>query len=305
MQSFLSEGAQMDFGQIKAELYLEDGRIVGELHNQSNYDLQDVSLIMGDKFARLGDIPQGDSVSIDMPLSNPSTPNFGSPISYALYEKELSGASGPPPRQIEVRRAIVESLFERTPPYISAKRASGSGAYLTQTPVMLAWIDQAPPDVSLEGVQPAQQTTAAVVLPLDLEFPSSGPVNLPPGLISGRLVEIPSDGWQCGMTGATAIYITRGEALFEYNLPAELQKIDVQNLKLSIYSDSGFFTAPQISVLNAETGDWIGLDGVNQGVNLIPEAAKFIDLNGAIQIKVSAENASNCFYLSLGLDGFR
>jgi hypothetical protein len=305
MQSFLSEGAQMDFGQIQAELHLENGRIVGELHNQSNYALQDVSLIMGSKFVRLGDVPRGASVPIDMPLADPSSPNFGSPISYALYEKEITGANGPPPRQIEVRRAIIEALFERTPPYISAKRTGSGDAYLTQTPVMIGWIDQAPPEVSLAGVQPAQQTTAAVVQPLDLVFPQSGPVNLPPGLIAGRLVETPREGGQCGMPGTAAVYIIRGEALFEYDLPAELQKVAVENLKLAIYSDSGFFNAPQISILNAETGDWIELEGINQGVNLIPDAAKFIDPSGAVQIKLSAENASNCFYLNLGLDGYR
>jgi hypothetical protein len=47
------------------------------------------------------------------------------------------------------------------------------------------------------------------------------------------------------------------------------------------------------------------LEGINQGVNLIPDAAKFIDPSGAVQIKLSAENASNCFYLNLGLDGYR
>jgi hypothetical protein len=305
MQSFLSEGAQMDFGQVQAELRLKDGRIVGELQNQSNYDLQDVSLVMGSKFVRLGDIPQGASAEIDMPLADPSTPNFGAPISYALYEEEISGANGPPPRQIEVRRAIVETLFERTPPYISAKRPESRDTYLTQMPVMIGWIDQAPPEVSLEQIQPAEQTTAAVVLPLELEFPHSGPINLPPGLIAGRLVESPSEGGQCGMPGTAAVYIIRGDALFEYNLPAEMQSVAVENLKLAIYSDSGFFTAPQIAILNADTGDWNQLEGVNQGVNLIPDASKFIDPTGAVKIKLSAENASNCFYLSLGLDGYR
>ena len=305
MQSFLSEGAQLDFGQIEADLRLDGDHVNGELRNESNYDLQDVALIMGSKFTRLGDLPRGQSASVNLPLTDPSTPNFGAPISYALYENEISGANGPAPRQVEVRRAIVESLFERTPPYISSKRSGGQNTYLAQTPVMIGWIDQAPPDISLEGVEPAQQTTAAVVVPLSLNFPQSGELDLPPGLIPGRLIDMPSEGGQCGIPGSAAVYIIRGEAVFEFKLPVEAQDATVENLKLTIFSDSGFFNSPEISIRNAETGDWVKLDGVNQGANLIPEAAKFVDPSGAVNIKLATENASNCFYLGLGMEGSR
>jgi hypothetical protein len=240
-----------------------------------------------------------------MQLADPANPNFGQSISYSLYEKEISGANGPVPRQIEVRRAIVESLFERTPPYISSKRGGGQNTYLSQTPVLVGWIDQAPPQVTLDGVQPAEQTTAAVVIPLDLKFPQSGPINLPPGMIPGRLVETPREGGQCGMPGVTAVYIIRGEALFDFNLPAEMQDVNIENLKLTVYNDSGVFISPEISLLNPQTGDWIELDGVNQGVNLVPNASTFVDPAGTVKIKLAAENLSNCFYLNLGLDGFR
>lgn len=305
MQSFLSEGAQVDFGRVQASLNLIGDHISGELTNQSNFDLQDVSLIMGSKFVRLGDLARGGSVAIDLALTDSSGPNFGSPISYLLYEKEISGANGPPPRQIEVRRSIVEALFERTPPYISARRPNSYDTYLSQTPVMIGWIDQAPPVVSLESSQPAQQTTAVVVLPLELQFPRSGSIALPPGLVPGRLVETPREGGPCGMPGATAVYVIHGEALFEFNVPVEIQDIEIDYLKLTIYNDSGFLITPEISILNPLTGDWIRLDGVNQGVNLVPDAARFVDPGGTIKIKLSAENASSCYFLSLGLEGTR
>ena len=306
MQSFLSEGAMVDFGNLQADLLLEDNRLIGELRNQSNYDLKDVSLIMGNKFSRLGDLPRGEVVPIDMAMTEPTNPNnIGSPVSYALYERELSGANGPAPRHIEVRRSIVEALFERTPPYISSKRSAGQNTYLSQTPVLLGWMDEAPPDVSLTGFEPAQQATAAVVLPLSLSYPEKGSINLPTGLIPGRLVELPREGGQCGMTGSSAVYIIRGDARFEFELPAEIQDATVDNLTLSILSDSGFFNAPEISIYNPQTGDWIKLDGVNQGANLINDAAKFVDPNGLVNITLSTENASNCFYLSLGLEGHR
>ena len=300
MQSFLSEGAQVDFGQVQADLVLENDQIAGELRNESNYDLQDVSLIMGTRFTRLGDLARGTTVPINMQLADPANPNFGQSISYSLYEKEISGANGPVPRQIEVRRAIIESLFERTPPYISSKRGGGQNTYLSQTPVLVGWIDQAPPQVTLDGVQPAEQTTAAVVIPLDLKFPQSGPINLPPGMIPGRLVETPREGGQCGMPGVTAVYIIRGEALFDFNLPAEMQDVTIENLKLTVYNDSGVFISPEISLLNPETGDWIELDGVNQGVNLVPDASTFVDPAGTGQDQAGCREPFELFLSQSG-----
>jgi hypothetical protein len=305
MQSFLSEGAQIDFGQLQADLTLDNDRIVGELRNESNFDLKDATLLMGTRFARLGDLPRGATIPIDMQLATPTNPNLGQSISYSLYEKEISGANGPIPRQVEVKRAIIETLFERTPPYISSKRGGSQNTYINQTPVLVGWLDQAPPQVTLDGAQPAEQTTAAVVQPLDLKFPESGPINLPPGMIPGRLAEMPREGGQCGMPGTTAVYIIRGEALFEFTLPPEIQDIAVDNLKLTLYNDSGLSITPDISLLNPETGDWIQLDGINQGVNLIPDASSFVDPSGMVKIKLAAENLSNCFYLSLGMDGHR
>ena len=51
----------------------------------------------------------------------------------------------------------------------------------------------------------------------------------------------------------SAVYIIRGDAKFEFELPAEGRDISIDNLKLSIISDSGFFNAPEISILNPET----------------------------------------------------
>jgi hypothetical protein len=306
MQSFFSEGSLLDFGEIETDLRLQGARIVGELTNRSNYDLKDAALIMNNRFARLGDLPRGQSASVELELANPSNPNnFGTPISYALYEKEISSANGPLPRQIEVRRSIVEALFERTPPFISARRSLSPNAYISQSPVLIGWMDQAPPEISLANTQPAQQTTALVVLPVNLSFPDKGLISLPPGLISGRLVEMPRDGGQCGTPGSAAVFIVRGEAQFEFALPSDVQDIAAETLILTIFSDSGAFSPPQISILNPDTGAWVNLEGVNQGANLIPNAAKFIDDAGVIKVTLATENASNCFFLGMGLEGRR
>lgn len=309
MQSFMSEGQLMDFGRLESDLRLEGESVVGHVRNTSAYDLADVIVIIGTQFARLGDLAAGAAADVNLSLVRESSQNFGMSISYLLYQDELSGANGQSTRQVEVRRAIVEALLERTPPYISAvssKRFGGGGsATLSQSPIVLAWLDQAPPQVEIAGAEPAQQTTAVVIQPVSYVIPESGDITLPPGQVPGKLVETPREGGQCGMTGATAVYISRGDAVFEYTLPAELRAAAIRNLKLNIVSDAGFFTAPEAAVYDWQAAAWLPLQGVNQGMNLIPATQALVSDDGAIRLRLSGENLQYCYYLDLGVEATR
>jgi hypothetical protein len=305
MQSFMSEGNALDFGTITADLKLEEDRLTGEIRNDSNYTLQDAALILGNNFTRLGELHSGSTAPIDMKFEVQSGPNFGTTLSYALFQEEMN-TSGPgsQSRQAEVRRAIVENLFERTPPYIAAKQQSSgtlSGASLS--PVLIGWLDEAPPRVRIANAEPAQQTTAIVVVPLSYTFPTSGNVTLPAGLIPGELIENPQEGGSCGPTGTAAVYIARGDAVFEFTLPPEAKGLQVDNLKLSINSDSGFFNEPSIELYHWEDDTWLPLVGVSQGMNLIPEAAQLVGPEGKVRVRLAAENSQGCYYLNLGLEG--
>jgi hypothetical protein len=312
MQSFMSEGQYIDFGRLETDLRLEGDVVVGQIRNASPFDLSDVVVIVGPQFARLGDMAAGATADVELGLVRESPQNFGPSISYALFEQDLSGANGPPPRQIEVRRAIVEALLERTPPYISAvaaKRFGGGGgsggSLLSQTPVVLGWLDQAPPQVQVAGAEPAQHTTAIVIQAISYTMPESGDISLPPGLVPGALVETPREGGSCGMPGSTAVYISRGEAIFEYTLPATLRSATIRNLKLNIWSDAGFFTTPEAAVYDWQAAEWLPLEGISQGVNLIPASPALVSDTGAIRIRLAGENLQYCYYLDLGVEATR
>ncbi len=304
MQSFMSEGASMEFGPIRADLSLENDHLRGVIANNSSYDLTDAMVILGQKFQRLGDLSKGASAEIDVDLVASSQSNFGAPISYKLFEREMSGLNGPPPRQIEVKRAIVENLLERTPPYISAKQPSRAGM-LNQSPLLIAWLDQAPPRVEVAGAEPAQQTTAVVVLPLNYNLPESGKIAIPPGLIPGELIEIPREGGSCGMPGTTAVYLVRGEAVFEFTLPPEAQNIRAQTLKINLNTDAGFFTPPGLEIYNWTDSSWMQVRGVGQGLNLAAVAPGLISDDGRIRLRLSGENLQYCYFLDLGVEGSR
>lgn len=303
MQSFMAEGMQMDFGVIESDLRLEGDRLVGEIRSRANYPLKDVMVVLSSRVARLGELAPGGTVQVDLELVGANGPNYGSSTSYMIFEQDLSGQNGPTPRGIEVRRAIVENIFERIPPYIPLGQDPANPNSLAQTPVLLGWLDTAPPEVQVTGSEPAQQTTALAVMPLSYHLPESGPITLPPGLIPGQMVETPREGGPCGMNGSTAVYINHGDAFFEFHLPPSLKEVQIDNLKLGIWTDSGLFTQPTLALYDWVNQQWLLLEGVNQGVNLIPTAQELLGPDGLVRVRLSADNAQSCYYLGLGLEG--
>lgn len=306
MQSFMSEGTIADFGHLAANLELEGERLEGNLTNTTRYVFEDAFVISGNKFAQLGEIQPGAQVSFGLDLSDLGAPNFGSPLSYAMFEKEINDSSSTGDRRkAEVRRSIVENLLERTPPYISASKMKTQSSSSNQTPIFIGWISQAPPEVRVVGSEPVQQTTAAVIVPLNYELPKSGLVAIPVGMVPGIISAFPSEGGSCGMPGALAIYITRGEAVFDFTMPAEAAGLELENLKLALYSDGGVFDSPIVELFNWQTEKWITLSGVNQGVNLVPQADIFASSDGMIRVRLSVEGGQYCYYVALGLEGSR
>jgi hypothetical protein len=306
MQSFMSEGIITSFGTFDARLQVNNDRLVGTIRNSTAYNLKDCYVILGSKFAKLGDLAPGTEAQVELDLSSLGAPNFSSPLSYAMFDTQLNGnVPNDVRRQAEAKRSIIENLFERTTPFISAAKSPSAGSTgLSQAPMFAGWMEEAPPQVKIFGAEPAQKTTALVLTPLTYSLSdSSGTITLPPGLVPGRLTASPRDGGTCGAAGATAVYISHGEAIFEFNLPAEANALQVQNLKLGIWTDSGFFNIPVVEVYNWKSNDWTKLAGVSQGTNLIPGAGSLVRSDGLVQVRLSSDGAQSCYYLALGLEG--
>ena len=169
MQSFMSESRMENLGFTTPKLLIEEEALVGSIENTTQHFLEGAFLIWGSNYLNLGDMAPGDSVEVKLDLSKITQPNLGSPFSYSMFEKELNGsAQDASRRQAEVKRSIVENLFERTPPYISSQKLSGTATI--QGPVFGGWLEEAPPTIKILGAEPAEQTTAIFLAPVDFEF---------------------------------------------------------------------------------------------------------------------------------------
>lgn len=310
MQSFMVEGLPLEFGQVISDLRLEGEWLVGTVENRSHYDLQDVVLVLNKQFQKLGSIQIGAQIDVKLYVANPLGPDFGAPLSYQIFEEQQpqGSRSSQDLRQLEVKRMVLDNLFSNISNTKKSKLSPGSG--YQQTPMIIAWSDQAPPSVTIPGANPAQKTTAVIVMPVDYQIlitGDSGQVIIPVGLIPGRVVEMPVDGGICGEIGMTTIYLNRGQAIFEYGLHDQLIEMIAVNITLHITTDGNWVSAPGIDLYDWSLRNWVAITGISQGSNIIQSPARFIDEKGLIRIQLSApENfMGGCYYLSLGYEGHR
>jgi hypothetical protein len=168
--------------------------------------------------------------------------------------------------------------------------------------LILAWVDQAPPQVEVTGRAPGQQTTSLVYTRVGYQLSRQQRLVLPPGMISGSIVQYPQDGSFCGEPGTTGVYLANGEAIFEFYLPEQTRGFQVERLNLALWTDMGWWQAPQIAFYDWSTSDWRSLADPQQGENQVVDAGNLVSEAGLVQVRLVGQNMQGCFYLDLGLE---
>ena len=307
MHSFMVEGTESGIGDLDYSLQFRDRALTGTIQNNTGQKIKDALIFINKSIHRLGDLEPGQEIQVEFLVSDRTNFEYGPTISYLMFQDQLNqpNAGGSPAREIEVKRQIVEALFERTPSYqFSSTRTGKSGAGVNSTPFFLGWIDESPPAVTVRDTEPGNQTTALVVLPLEFDLPG-GDVLIPTGWIPGELVQTPTDGGTCGEPGTTSVYLNRGSAIFEFSIPPQFQTLQPEKIRLSLWNDSGALQlSPEIAILDWASESWTTLSGIQAGINLIPNAAQFINQDGAFRLRLSApETGQSCYFLAAGLEG--
>ncbi len=306
MQTFMTEGSWADFGHIEGNLQVKDEALVGVLRNETPHTLLDAALVLGNRFVRLGDLRPGQEVPVTLELKDPGDQSLSQPLSFLLFQTQLTASEpGGPPREVELRRMVAESVFEREAGFgpLSSRAPIGSGSW-PHGLTLIGWLDEAPPKVRVAGRTPTQQTTALLYAPVTVRISTAGVISLPPGLIPGTLVEMPSEGGRCG-PNETSIWLGRGAAKYEFQIPEELQPMRADILRLDIRTDgSGWWQPPDTAVYAWDLGTWVAVDDASIGNNTISNAANLVSNDGLIRVRLSSQsNRGGCLHLALGLEG--
>jgi hypothetical protein len=117
---------------------------------------------------------------------------------------------------------------------------------------------------------------------------------------------MPAEGSTCG-SSTTAIWLGRGEAIFEFQVPEEARDVRVERLTLAIGSDGGgWWQPPEVAVYAWDEERWLAVNEPIIGVNFISDADGLMNSDGLVRIRLAADaNQGGCLYPELGLEGVR
>ena len=312
MQSFMTETTLAEIERVQAEVYFDGENLVGTITNTSGYPLKDLILVLRPSFVRLGNLAPGESTEIKMSVANLNDQMMGGSISWRIYENEFNRVmTGPPPREIEFKRMILEALLDQQFYYgvqydpTQSHSALELAAELPEI-TLIGWMDTAPPEIRINGQAPQEAETGIYLTQIPIHFPETGEVHIPPGLLPGLIAEMPFTGGTCGMEN-TSIWLEKGEAVFEFVIPLQFADLDPEHLEFSIRTDGGWANAPEMAIYNWESENWSNLENAKIGNNIIPDPEENISTDGLVRFRLSVNNQNGrgggCYYFGLGLKG--
>ncbi|MBE0410589.1 MAG: hypothetical protein IBX69_12745 [Anaerolineales bacterium] len=305
MQSFMTEGKWPNFGTIVSDLKLEGNFLVGSVRNETNYTFTDAVILLGNRFTHLGDFAPGDENQIKMELPTLVGHPFESPITYQLISSE-PGFSGFEDRTYQLKQSVLDSVFPWGNPSgpILGSSTPFTDMIGSQQALLMGWFDIAPPEVLISGRKPAQITTSLLFAPLPFTIPQSDQLTLIPGMIPGKIVELPQDGGYCGSGGMPAVYFGRGEAVFEFQAPEFVNNAQIEKLLLYIGTEGGWNRIPQTYLFDWTAGDWREIQSPTVGNNNIHAVEGVVSSSGMVRVRLLSENfGGGCYYVALGLEG--
>ena len=308
-QTFAEEERWQNFGSIRGDLRLENGKIIGTIRNETSTRLTDNFLIAGPSFVRLGDLEVGAEKQVELSLVDLTANRFGPPVSYRLYESADPNMTSNS-RLLNLKRNILSSSLDgkgmkfsslRSSPLLnSSSSLSNSLAGFSLT--FLGWVDQAPPDVALEGLPIKKQVIGLVTQKIPFVLSQSADIELPIGMIPGALTLTPVNGGACGNGDVVGVYMQEGAAELTFKLP-DLGEYSVQELRMSVTVDGSPLFKPEIELYRWDDRTWTTLKDPVIGVNVISQPQNYINTDGSIRIRLKIESSAGgyCSYIDLGL----
>lgn len=208
----------------------------GKVTNGFDFPLEDVIILAGSAYQRVGDIPAGGTVDVRVgTVVNSGQQPYGPPVFYQIYNP----GGGPNFDQEAQRRLqILDAAF------------AYDGGSVPYPITFIGWSRSRLADVGLESREGRDHALTLVVTPLKLQQ-QPGKLVLPPGLASGRLLQ--ADNARGGQAGPNRYFLEDGSMTFEIDpsLPAGTQ---VEAAAVVLSANGG---TPKVEVWNWRTNAWV------------------------------------------------
>lgn len=294
LQSVMAESLATEGFGIEGDLETSGGELRGSVTNRSAHTWEDVVVILGNQFVRLGTMAPGESKEVT--LEAPEGINQGSPdVAWRIFENQFgqSGAS----RTVQVRQQLLSSVYSGS---LAMER---NAIAQSRAPVLIAWLTEPIHQVELEGgSRLSSVATTLLYSELPLRF-GTGDISLPRGTISARVVA--NDGSMCYGPGLASVTPDFDEAEVQFELPNSVKNLDPSLLALYVTSDGGWFSAPKLALYNFQEDVWVDLMEPALGRNEVQQPDAFLSDTGTIRLLVQNDegNRGGCLFFDAALEG--
>jgi hypothetical protein len=292
VQPFVIEGFTQDAPHIEGDLRLsatdEGFHVTGEIVNEGEVDLADVSLVLAGAVRALPDLPAEEVLPVDVVVKNtyathaPAqelTPLAGNPPNYGGYPYSYDFI----PRLAHVENCYMPSSDLRRCNLLTgifAGDSLGSGAYL------VGWSEYDPPIVQVLNANTRSIDVSLHIAELNtrLERSAERPDSIPPGLMTWRFLEAPPDTY---ITSPYDLYLDSGQAVsFRFEPMRFVPLPEVEALIIHLESSyGGQEEVPYVDLWDYSAGVWEYV-APGWGDTVISEVDRYVDPTGGVQVRV-------------------
>lgn len=260
---------------IDHNLQYENGKIVGAVSNQSDIHLEDVIVIYGNTYKKLGDISAGEEKKVDIAVnqstSQPHMNYYNVLQSIYPWGQRGGNLSNSDILNIDVKRSILEEYFER-----SILENTNGSLYL------VAWNREVlSPSIKVNSKEPHRIDRNLIIFPLELSFEQGQEVIIPYDILNAEALEVHN----LHRDYRPGIYYGNGHVVFGIN--PKLQ-IDISTIEIDLVQQN-IVTNYEIEIYNYENDSWETYKQSTLTINNL-NMDKYYDDVAGVKIKIKVIN---------------
>jgi uncharacterized membrane protein len=315
-------------GKIATHLFLRNGKLMGTVSNTLSTALNDVYVLLPHRFATIGHLAAGETLQINVPLSNVS---LQSGNSLADQIAESGGVAAPyspythnqrPQTDFQRHMALLSALNGTDYPFSPCKGSCKTQSipdketlFITggrvpnpslnsnepllipgASATLIGWADQSlTDDITVNGWHPISHQENFLQMPLSLDLSQSLPI--PPDVIEGHMIDITSFDAELRLPGVYAM--GDGTMTFEMLAP-DLSHLHVNSMTITepdlwahpFGSGSGFLTSHlQAQLYNWNTSSWENIT-LQQDTFTTSHLKPYLGPGGRVLLQISNKDSS-------------
>ncbi len=254
------------------------------IHNQSDIRLQQTSIIMRENAYSIGDIPNGEKVSLQIPLGKPASSSLGFSRSYSgaplsTNSETLLGTTDFYADATSFARWQLLQALESQMPI-----TTGSNTDIPTTVTLVAWTDSPQLDVSLANNNFTNQQTSLYFIDIPLtEMAFQGEnISVPFNLLSWQILD------DSGMVEPSIgpLYMSGGWIEYEVQPSAQFDDLEVEALGIVLQTNDTSALKPSVFLWDWSKNEWVGLAGHNWGETAVPDYGRFLNANNQLRLRL-------------------